>query len=299
MRTHRRAALAAAIALALSTPSVMAGEWVRDSAGNMLVPPTPAVSQKLFNPIEEAKNPACPKKEEVIKHYILSESDLKSGNVKLLVGGLPQAFCRRLADAAPHEADRGFRRGRATARSLQPRRRSRPRRHRVRRRRLCIQPDGHAGGRLGRDAQGSRRCRRLIGRPAGLEPDQGRPRRSPPTRPVMPMPAHNAPDCPKCGSRPRPVGVTPRFGPYPELLTLRCTDCGEVFTTPADSDGAPLSDTTAARDCRMSSDEPTTALAPIMRHDSAMPRRIPARRRSPIDTCAGYFPIGGGPSRRG
>jgi hypothetical protein len=92
MCTHKRAALAAMIVLALSTPSVMADEWVRDSGGNMLVPPTPAVSEKLFNPIEEAANPACPKKEEVIKHYILSESDLKSGNVKLLAGGLPQAF---------------------------------------------------------------------------------------------------------------------------------------------------------------------------------------------------------------
>src|SRR6476659_4503815 len=92
MSTHRRAALAAAIALALSTQSVMAGEWVRDSAGNMLVPPSPAVSARLFNPIEEAKDPACARKEEVIKHYILSESDLKSGNVKLLLGGLPQAF---------------------------------------------------------------------------------------------------------------------------------------------------------------------------------------------------------------
>ena len=72
MRTQTRAALAVAIALAWSSPSAMAGEWLRDSAGNMLVPPTPAMSQKLFNPIEEAKNPACPKKEEVIKHYILS-----------------------------------------------------------------------------------------------------------------------------------------------------------------------------------------------------------------------------------
>jgi hypothetical protein len=92
MCTHWRAALAAAITVVMAAPSVMADDWVRDSAGNMLIPPTPAVSQKLFNPIDEARDPACPKKEEVIKHYILSESDLKSGNVKLLVGGLPQAF---------------------------------------------------------------------------------------------------------------------------------------------------------------------------------------------------------------
>src|SRR5713226_9016068 len=92
MCTHKRAALAAVIILALSAPSVLADEWVRDSAGNMVVPPTPAVSEKLFHPIAEATNPACPTKEEVIKHYILSESDLKSGNVKLLAGDLPQAF---------------------------------------------------------------------------------------------------------------------------------------------------------------------------------------------------------------
>jgi hypothetical protein len=92
MSTHKRAALAAAITLAMSAQSVMAGEWVRDLAGNMLVPPTPAVSEKLFNPIEEANNPACPTKEEVIRHYIMSQSDLKSGNVKLLAGDLPQAF---------------------------------------------------------------------------------------------------------------------------------------------------------------------------------------------------------------
>jgi hypothetical protein len=92
MRTQMRAALAAAIAVAMSAPSVMANEWVRDSVGNMLVPPTPAVGEKLFDPIDEAKDPACPRKEEVIQHYILSASDLKSGKVKLLVGDLPQAF---------------------------------------------------------------------------------------------------------------------------------------------------------------------------------------------------------------
>ena len=92
MCTHWRAALAAAIAVVMSAPSVMAGDWVRDSAGNMLVPPAPSVSEQLFSPINEAENPACPRKEEVIKHYILSESELKSGNVKLLAGDLPQAF---------------------------------------------------------------------------------------------------------------------------------------------------------------------------------------------------------------
>src|SRR5262249_29582777 len=50
------------------------------------------VSEKLFDPIVEANNPACPRKEEVIKHYILSQSSLKSGNVKLMIGELPQAF---------------------------------------------------------------------------------------------------------------------------------------------------------------------------------------------------------------
>src|SRR5713226_6822941 len=92
MSTHWRAALAGAIGIVTAAPNVMADGWIRDSAGNMLVPPTPVTAERLFNPIEEAKNAACPKKEEVIRHYILSESDLKSGNVKLLVGDLPQAF---------------------------------------------------------------------------------------------------------------------------------------------------------------------------------------------------------------
>jgi len=91
MSTHWRAA-AGAIAILMAAPSVMADEWIRDSAGNMLVPPTPATAERLFNPIAEAENPACPRKEEVIRHYILSESNLKSGNVNLLVGDLPQAF---------------------------------------------------------------------------------------------------------------------------------------------------------------------------------------------------------------
>ena len=92
MRLLAIAAASFALALALGPSWAHADEWTRDSAGNMLVPPMPMVSEKLFNPIEEANNPACPKKEEVIKHYILSLSDLKSGNVKLLAGDLPQMF---------------------------------------------------------------------------------------------------------------------------------------------------------------------------------------------------------------
>jgi hypothetical protein len=92
MSTHWRAELAGAIVIVVAAPSVMAEEWARDSAGNPLVPPTPATAERLFNPIQEAGSPACPKKEEVIRHYILSESDLKSSNVKLLAGDLPQAF---------------------------------------------------------------------------------------------------------------------------------------------------------------------------------------------------------------
>lgn len=92
MSTHWRAALAAAVAVAISAPGVIAEEWTRNSAGNMLVPPAPNITKKLFNPIDEAQDPACPKKEDVIEHYILSESNLKSGNVKLLAGELPQLF---------------------------------------------------------------------------------------------------------------------------------------------------------------------------------------------------------------
>jgi uncharacterized Zn finger protein len=55
----------------------------------------------------------------------------------------------------------------------------------------------------------------------------------------MTMHSHNAPDCPSCGSHPRLVGVTPRLGTYPELLTLRCGACGEVFTTPVESEPSP------------------------------------------------------------
>ena len=65
---------------------------VPDSAGNMVVPPTPTYPRSSSIRSMRRGIPACPKKEEVIKHYILSESDPKSGNVKLLAGGLPQAF---------------------------------------------------------------------------------------------------------------------------------------------------------------------------------------------------------------
>src|SRR5579859_7791420 len=92
MNTHRRAAMAAAIAVLMSASSAVADDWIRDSAGNMLAPPIPEVSAKLFDPIDEAKNPACPTKEEVIQHYLSADSDLKSGSVKLLADGLPQAF---------------------------------------------------------------------------------------------------------------------------------------------------------------------------------------------------------------
>jgi hypothetical protein len=70
----------------------MADDWVRDPVGNVLLPPVPKISAKLFNPIDEATNPACPRMDEVISHYMLSTTSLKSGNVKLLVGDLPQAF---------------------------------------------------------------------------------------------------------------------------------------------------------------------------------------------------------------
>jgi hypothetical protein len=91
MYTHRRAAAAAAIAFLMSAPSAFAGDWIRDSAGNMMSPPMPEVSAKLFNPIE-AKDASCLTRDEVIQHYISATSDLKAGNVKLLAGTLPQAF---------------------------------------------------------------------------------------------------------------------------------------------------------------------------------------------------------------
>jgi hypothetical protein len=74
--------------------SVQAGEWITDSEGNILTPPIPTRGREhyIFNPINEAKDPHCPRRDEVIKHYIQSESNLKSGNVKMLAGDLPQAF---------------------------------------------------------------------------------------------------------------------------------------------------------------------------------------------------------------
>jgi hypothetical protein len=54
------------------------------------------------------------------------------------------------------------------------------------------------------------------------------------------MDMHAAPDCPSCGNRPRLVAVTPRLGPYPELLTFRCRDCNEVFTSPNEIEASPI-----------------------------------------------------------
>src|SRR5262249_34648650 len=63
--------------------------------GSVMVPPSPHTATKLFNPINEAQDQACPRKEEVIAHYIVSDSDLKAGTVKLLAGELPQLFSDR------------------------------------------------------------------------------------------------------------------------------------------------------------------------------------------------------------
>ena len=143
MRTHKRAALAAAIALALSTPSAMAGDWLRDSGRNMVVPPTPMVSEKLFNPIEEAKNPGLPEegRGDQALHPVGVGPEVR--NVKLLAGGLPQAFSdawrqrlhMRPIRSRPWSRSRSIFPVSAVARS---------RRHRVRRRRLRLQPHGHA-----------------------------------------------------------------------------------------------------------------------------------------------------------
>ena len=48
MHKHRCAALAAAITFAVSTPTAIAGEWIRDSAGNLVAPPVPKLSTKLW-----------------------------------------------------------------------------------------------------------------------------------------------------------------------------------------------------------------------------------------------------------
>lgn len=38
--------------------------------------------------------------------------------------------------------------------------------------------------------------------------------------------------CPKCGGDCRLIDRTPRSGPYPEMLTLKCVSCHNIFTTP-------------------------------------------------------------------
>jgi len=43
-----------------------------------------------------------------------------------------------------------------------------------------------------------------------------------------------SPACPCDGSALELVGMTPRVGPYPELKTFRCRNCGEIFTLEAD-----------------------------------------------------------------
>src|SRR5262245_30034281 len=92
MGTLWRGALAAAIAFAVSVPGGAADEWARDLTGDLFVPPAPMTAKRLFNPIAEAEDPACPRMDEVVLHYVRSGSGLKSGNVKLLVGDLPQLF---------------------------------------------------------------------------------------------------------------------------------------------------------------------------------------------------------------
>ncbi len=54
--------------------------------------------------------------------------------------------------------------------------------------------------------------------------------------------AYGAPDCPRCGNRPCLVGVMPRLGLYPELLTLRCAACDEVFTSPVEDERSALAE---------------------------------------------------------
>lgn len=92
MGTLWRGALAAAMILVVSPPGGAADEWMTDFMGKVIGPPPPATPKTLFNPIEEARDPACPRKEEVILHYLLSGSNLKSGKIKLLAGELPQLF---------------------------------------------------------------------------------------------------------------------------------------------------------------------------------------------------------------
>ena len=40
--------------------------------------------------------------------------------------------------------------------------------------------------------------------------------------------------CPKCGGDSRVIARTPRNGVFPEMLTLKCGECGDIFTAPGD-----------------------------------------------------------------
>jgi hypothetical protein len=40
--------------------------------------------------------------------------------------------------------------------------------------------------------------------------------------------------CPRCGSDSRLIARTPRNGVFPEMLTFRCAESGEIFTAPED-----------------------------------------------------------------
>jgi uncharacterized Zn finger protein len=46
----------------------------------------------------------------------------------------------------------------------------------------------------------------------------------------MDDPADHEPDCPSCGEELSHPRVTPKFGPFPKLLTFICGNCGEVTT---------------------------------------------------------------------
>lgn len=84
MNILTRAALAVVIGFLLLLPA-LADE-------TMAVPPAPAGGQPLFKAIPEAADQACPTKDEVIRHYLASRTELKAGRVKLLARGLPQSF---------------------------------------------------------------------------------------------------------------------------------------------------------------------------------------------------------------
>ena len=160
MRTQRRAALAGAIAVLMSAPSVMAGEWAgsrRQHAG----------SADAGNPesssIRSRKRRIRPaRRRKRSSGTTLSESDLKSGNVKLLAGGLPQLFADAWRQRLHMKPIRGVGGRRPAARSFPFRRRIGIRCDRIRGRRLRLQPHGHARRDLARDAQRGRRARRLT-----------------------------------------------------------------------------------------------------------------------------------------